>query len=208
MSCRCWSISHSDNANLKLQRHAGEWVIRINHDVPVILVDLSNHHILDTTLIVTVREKTHSRLDLINTAKRFNGYPLLQRLVSLPVCLLRRQDHVQTLACNPALERSLKGRQQPPTPMLILQRLIAPHRRPNVTDRTVSTQGVINGHVFPDANPLRRTEVRRSQFMIMIMIMIMIMLVTVRRDIAYHSSFSILRRTTCVSRVKMPVGPQ
>ncbi len=71
-----------------------------------------------------------------------------------------------------------------------------------MTNLTVSPQGVVNGHVFPDADPFWRTEVRRSRVMIMVMIMIM------RRDIAYHSSFSILRTTTCVSRVKMPVGPQ
>ena len=73
-------------------------------------------------------------------------------------------------------------------------------RRTNLTNLTVSSQGVVNGHVFPDANPLRRTEMRRSRFMIVIMIM--------RREITYHSSFSILRTTTCVSRVMIPVGPQ
>jgi hypothetical protein len=29
-----------------------------------------------------------------------------------------------------------------------------------------------------------------------------------RRDVAYHSNFSILRTQTCVSRVRIPVGPQ
>jgi hypothetical protein len=45
---------------------------------------------------------------------------------------------------------------------------------------------------------------RRSRFMIMIVLVIM----TMRREITYHSSFSILRTTTWVSRVKIPVGPQ
>lgn len=71
------SISHSHDANLKLERHTSERVIGINHHIPVILIDLGNHHIFDTTLIITMREKTHPRLDLINTAKRLNGYPLL-----------------------------------------------------------------------------------------------------------------------------------
>lgn len=44
--------------------------------------------------------------------------------------------------------------------------------------------------------------------MIVIMVVIMIMIVIMRRDIAYHSNFSILRTTTWVSRVKIPVGPQ
>jgi hypothetical protein len=47
---------------------------------------------------------------------------------------------------------------------------------------------------------------RRSRFMIMIMIVIMI--ITMRREITYHSNFSILRKTMWVSRVKIPVGPQ
>lgn len=77
-----------------------------------------------------------------------------------------------------------------------------------MTNLAVSPQSVVNGHVFPDANPLRRTEMRRSRFMIVIVIMVVIMIVTMRRDIAYHSNFSILRTTTWVSRVKIPVGPQ
>ncbi|EAQ33967.1 hypothetical protein NB311A_09074 [Nitrobacter sp. Nb-311A] len=36
----------------------------------------------------------------------------------------------------------------------------------------------------------------------------MVVIMIMRRDIAYHSSFSILRTTTWVSRVKIPVGPQ
>ncbi|GEC17711.1 hypothetical protein NWI01_36030 [Nitrobacter winogradskyi] len=73
---------------------------------------------------------------------------------------------------------------------------------------TVSPQRVVNGHVFPGANPLRRTEVRRSRFMIVIMMMVVIMIIIMCRDLTYHSNFSILRTTTWVSRVKMPVGPQ
>jgi hypothetical protein len=46
-------------------------------------------------------------------------------------------------------------------------------RRTNLTNLTVSSQGVVNGHVFPDADPLRRTEVRLSGFMIMIVVVIM-----------------------------------
>jgi hypothetical protein len=49
---------------------------------------------------------------------------------------------------------------------------------------------------------------RRSWFMTMIMIMVMIVIMLVRREIAYHSNFSILRKTMWVSRVKIPVGPQ
>ena len=77
-----------------------------------------------------------------------------------------------------------------------------------MTNLTVGTQGVVNGHVFPDADPLRRTEMRRSRFMIMIMIVVVIMIITMRREITYHSNFSILRKTMWVSRVKIPVGPQ
>jgi hypothetical protein len=49
---------------------------------------------------------------------------------------------------------------------------------------------------------------RRSRFMIMIMIVVVIMIITMRREITYHSNFSILRKTIWVSRVKIPVGPQ
>ena len=102
-------------------------MIGINHHITVIFIDFSNHHILDPTLVVTMREKTHSRLNLIDTAKRFSRYSLLQRLVSFSVSLFRRQRQFKTVACNPALERSLKGRQQSSTPLLIFQRFIAPH---------------------------------------------------------------------------------
>jgi hypothetical protein len=48
----------------------------------------------------------------------------------------------------------------------------------------------------------------------MVMVMVMIMVVMVMRlkrmscGADYHSSFSILRTTTWVSRVMIPVGPQ
>ena len=56
-------------------------MIRINYDVPVILIDLGNNHVLYSALIIAVRKKTHSRLNLIYTAKRFSRHSLLQRLV-------------------------------------------------------------------------------------------------------------------------------
>lgn len=105
-----WSVAYCHDATLKLERHAGKRVIRINYYIPVILIDLGNDHILNSTLIVAVRKKTHSRLNLIYTAKRFSRHSLLQRLVAFSVSLFRRQRHFKPLARSPALERALKGR--------------------------------------------------------------------------------------------------
>ena len=152
-----WSVSHRHDTTLKLQRHARERVIGINHHVTVILIDLCDYHVLDPALVVAMRKKTHTRLNLINAAKRFSWHSLLQRLVSFSVSFFGRQGHFKTLARRLTLKRSLKGGQQPPAPMLVFQRLVAPYSRPNVTNRTVGTQGVVNGYVFPDADPLGRT---------------------------------------------------
>jgi hypothetical protein len=42
----------------------------------------------------------------------------------------------------------------------------------------------------------------------MLIMLKLMMLMSIRHDATYHSSFSILRTTTWVSRVMMPVGPQ
>ncbi|ABA04040.1 hypothetical protein Nwi_0775 [Nitrobacter winogradskyi Nb-255] len=65
-------------------------MIRINYDVPVILIDLGNNHVLYSALIIAVRKKTHSRLNLIYTAKRFSRHSLLQRLIPFPISIFGR----------------------------------------------------------------------------------------------------------------------
>lgn len=127
VSRRSWSVAYRHDATLKLERHTGKRVIRINYYIPVILIDLGNDHIFNSTFVVAVRKKTHSRLNLIYTAKRFSRHSLLQRLVALSVSLFRRQRHFKPFARSLTLERTLKGRQQTSTPVLIFQRFIAPH---------------------------------------------------------------------------------
>lgn len=108
--CRSRSIAYCHDATLELERHAGKRMIRIDYHIPVFLVDLGNDHIFNSTLVVAVRKKTHSRLYLIYTAKRFSRHSLLQRLVPFSVSLLRRQRHLKPFTRSPTLERSLKGR--------------------------------------------------------------------------------------------------
>lgn len=127
MSRWSWSVAYCHDAPLKLQRHSGKRVICIYYHIPVILIDLGNDHVFNPTLVIAVRKKTHSRLYLINTAKRFSRHSLLQRFIPFSVGFLRRQRHFKSIARSPTLERSLKGRQQTSTPVLIFQRLIAPH---------------------------------------------------------------------------------
>ncbi|GEC17710.1 hypothetical protein NWI01_36020 [Nitrobacter winogradskyi] len=77
MSFWGWSVPYCNDATLKLKRHARKRVIGINYHIPIILIDLGNNHVLYTALVVAVREKTHSRLNLIYTAKRFSRHSLL-----------------------------------------------------------------------------------------------------------------------------------
>ncbi|YBW38538.1 hypothetical protein ACMYR2_1043 [Nitrobacter sp. TKz-YC01] len=118
--CWGWSIPYCHDTTLKLKCHAGKRVIGVNYHIPVILIDLGNNHVLYSALVVAVRKKTHSRLNLIYTAKRFSRHSLLQRLVPFSISLFGRQRHFKSIACNPTLERSLEGGQQPSTSMLIL----------------------------------------------------------------------------------------
>ena len=58
---------------LELERHAGKWVIGIDHHKAVVLVDLGNHHVLRSAVVLALREKTHPRFDLVYTAKLLAG---------------------------------------------------------------------------------------------------------------------------------------
>ena len=60
---------------------------------------------------------------------------------------------------------------------------------------------------FPALTGAGAPNLHRRDFMLMFMLMLMVM-VMVSRGATYHSSFSILRTTTWVSRVMIPVGPQ
>lgn len=55
MSRRSWSVAYCHDATLKLKRHAGKRVIRINYYIPVILIDLGNDHVFNSTFVVAVR---------------------------------------------------------------------------------------------------------------------------------------------------------
>lgn len=50
-----WSVAHCYDAPLKLERHARKRVIRINYYIPVILIDLGNDHVFNSTFVVAVR---------------------------------------------------------------------------------------------------------------------------------------------------------
>src|SRR5205814_3179490 len=99
-----------------------------------------------------------------------------------------------------ALEGPFEAGQQPPAAVLILQRLVTPYCRADVADRAVGAQRVVEAHVLSDTDLRRHAELRRREFVLVLMRMC--------RGATYHCSFSILRTTTWVSRVKIPVGPQ
>ena len=187
-------------------------MIGIDHHEAVLFVDLGDHHILRAAAVLAVREKTHPRFDLVDAAKLLGGHPLLQRLVALAVSLFGRQGRHDAFARHLALEGSFEGGQQPPAAVQILQRLVAPDCRTDVTDRAVGAQRVVDGHVLSDADSRRRADWRRRVFMREFKRVFMREfkreVMRMSRAATYHSSFSILRTTTWVSRVKIPVGPQ
>lgn len=77
MSRWCRSVPHRNNIHLEFKGHTGERMIGINHHIPVIFIHLGDHYVLDPTLVITMREKTHSRLNLIDATKRFSRHTLL-----------------------------------------------------------------------------------------------------------------------------------
>jgi len=137
---------------------------------------------------------------MADAAKLLGGHPLLQRFVALAISIFGRQGRRDAITRHLALEGSFEGGQQPPAAVQILQRLVAPDCRTDVTDRAVGAQRVVDGHVLSDADSRRRADWHRRVFMRMRM--------SRGANHNYHSNFSILRTTTWVSRVKIPVGPQ
>src|SRR5262249_39114670 len=127
-------LAYGHHGDVELERHPCEGVIGIDDHVAALLVDLGDHHVLDALAVLAMRENAHPGFDLVAAAKRLGGHPLLQRLVALTVSILGRQGHHEVLALRLALEGSFESGQQPPAAVQILQRLVAPDRRANVTD--------------------------------------------------------------------------
>src|SRR6185437_6022599 len=168
-----------------------------------VFVDLGDDHALHAAVIIATREKTHPGLNLVYPAKRLGGHPLLQHLFALAISIFGRQRHLEALALYPAIKGAFEGGQQPPAAVLILQRLVAPHRRTDVANRAIGAQRVVESHVLSVADLRRQAEFRRRNFMLMLMVMVVVVVMVMRmsRGSTYHSSFSILRTTQWVSRV-------
>src|SRR5437763_452283 len=172
-------------------------MIGIDHHEAILFIDLGDHHVLSAAAVLGLREKTHPRFDLVHAAKLLSGHPLLQSLVTLAISICGRQDDDEALALGLAVKGSFESGQQPPAAVHILQRLVAPDCRTDVTDRTVRAQRVVDGHVLSDADSRRRADWRRREF---IRVFKRVFMREFKREVMrmsrgaiYHYIFSILR---------------